>query len=155
MGRPLDSGNIESYLHENIPISRAMGISVAECSTDSVTLSAALEPNLNHRRTAFGGSIAALGILAGWSMLYVRLHANQPMPRIVIQRSAIDYVSAVESGFSARCCMPPAEQWLRFESTLQRRQRARIQLVAEIVADFKTAARHTGDFVVLNASDQG
>lgn len=155
MGRPLDSGGIESYLHENIPISRAMGISVAECSIDSVTLSAALEPNLNHRRTAFGGSIAALGILAGWSMLYVRLQANRPTPGIVIQRSTIDYVSAVESGFSARCCAPPAEQWLRFETTLRRRQRARIQLIAEIIADGKTAARHIGDFVVLNVSDQG
>jgi hypothetical protein len=89
MGRLLDSGSIESYLHENIPISRAMGISV------------------------------------------------------------------VESGFSARCRMPSAAQWLRFDNTLRRRQRAKIQLVAEIVADGKTAARHTGDFVVLNGFDQG
>jgi thioesterase domain-containing protein len=148
----MDANAVAAYLHEHIPITKEMGIVVTACSDDAVTLTAALQPNLNHRCTAFGGSIATLGILAGWSMLYLRLQNNDPFPRIVIQHSETDFISAIESDFSARCCSPPAGDWLRFKKTLQRKHRARIKLVSEIIAAGKPAARHAGDFVAIGVA---
>jgi len=50
----MSPAELESYLHEHIPLSKAMAVSVAEASVDSVTVSAPLEPNINHRATVFG-----------------------------------------------------------------------------------------------------
>lgn len=69
----IDPATVEHYLHEHIPITRAMGLKVTAYDGDSVRLWAPLEPNLNHRNTAFGGSLSTLGILAGWSLLHVKM----------------------------------------------------------------------------------
>ena len=50
-----------------------MAVSVKAVTTDTVILAAPLEPNINHKHTVFGGSASALGILAAWSLLHVRL----------------------------------------------------------------------------------
>ena len=40
---------------------------------DTVVIEAPLAPNINHRKTVFGGSASALGILAAWSLVHLRL----------------------------------------------------------------------------------
>jgi len=40
---------LERYLHEHIPLSRAMQVSVVSVQPESVVLSAPLAPNINHR----------------------------------------------------------------------------------------------------------
>ena len=64
---------LERYLHEHIPLSKAMGVSVLSVGEEAVTLRAPLAPNINHRETVFGGSASALAILAAWSLLHTRL----------------------------------------------------------------------------------
>lgn len=59
--------DLQAYLHRQIPLSAAMQVSVVSATLDSVVLSAPLAPNINHKYTAFGGSVSALGILAAWS----------------------------------------------------------------------------------------
>ena len=69
----IDELSLERYLHEQIPLSSAMQVSVESATSESVVLAAPLAPNTNHKLTAFGGSVSALGILAAWSLLHVRL----------------------------------------------------------------------------------
>ena len=79
--------SLAQYLHQQIPLSRAMQVDALEVSEDSVRLSAPLVPNVNHRATVFGGSASALAILAAWSLLHVRLRGSFPQASIVIQRA--------------------------------------------------------------------
>ncbi|MFB3040360.1 MAG: YiiD C-terminal domain-containing protein, partial [Candidatus Poribacteria bacterium] len=69
----MDLSALEEYLHEHIPLSKAIGVKVVEADSAGVTLSAPLAPNINHRETVFGGSASAVAILAAWTLLYVRL----------------------------------------------------------------------------------
>jgi thioesterase domain-containing protein len=69
----VDRWELAQYLHEHIPLSRAMGVEVVEATWDGVSLRAPLAPNINHRETVFGGSASAVAILAAWALLYVRL----------------------------------------------------------------------------------
>ena len=78
---------LEQYMHKHIPLSKAMAVSVVSVTDSAVTLQAPLEPNINHRETVFGGSASALAILAGWSLLHVRLRAAGIANRLVIQRN--------------------------------------------------------------------
>ena len=49
---------LESYLHEHIPITRAMQVRVVEIGPEHARLTAPLAPNINHRETVFGGGLS-------------------------------------------------------------------------------------------------
>ena len=48
---------LQKVLNEEIPLTNAIGISVESCDSLSLTLAAPLHKNINHKRTAFGGSL--------------------------------------------------------------------------------------------------
>ena len=90
---------LQTYLHQHIPLSQAMEVSVVEASALQVVLSAPLAPNINHRDTVFGGSASAVAILAAWSMLHLRLSAEELGSRLVIQRNTMDYLVPIDGCF--------------------------------------------------------
>ncbi len=55
---------LEAFLHEKIPLTKAMGLHVAESNARRLVLEAPLAANRNHLGTAFGGSLHALPTLA-------------------------------------------------------------------------------------------
>lgn len=55
---------LEQYLHDHIPLSKAMQVSVLEASQERVILMAPLAPNINHTESVFGGSASAVATLA-------------------------------------------------------------------------------------------
>ncbi|PSB47247.1 YiiD C-terminal domain-containing protein, partial [Chamaesiphon polymorphus] len=61
--------DVEQYLHEHIPLSKAMAVSVSSIDSSGVILSAPLQPNINHRSTVFGGSISAVSVLSAWTLV--------------------------------------------------------------------------------------
>jgi thioesterase domain-containing protein len=147
----LDIVRVEAYLYEHIPITRAMGLKVTGYDGNSVRLWAPLEPNLNHRQTAFGGSVSALGILAGWTLLHIRLGegCDSAQLQLVIQHSETDYTGPVEQDFTATCEMSGAREWARFEQALRRHGKARIHLESRIEAGGRVLARHKGSYVAV------
>jgi thioesterase domain-containing protein len=144
-----DLTGVEAYLHEHIPITRAMGLKVIGYDGNTVRLWAPLEPNLNHRQTAFGGSISALGILAGWTLLHLKLGERNGPVQLVIQHSATDYTGPVDQDFTAVCAMPSDHDWDKFTQTFSRYGKARIQLESLIEARGEVLARHTGAYVAV------
>lgn len=142
---------IEQYLHEQIPLSAAIGVRVAEWGPAGVRLRAPLAPNLNHRDTAFGGSLSALGILAGWALIHFRLRAEGHAARLVIRRSETDYLRPVEEEFEAVATPPHPDQWTHFLRVFERRGRARIELAGELLAGAAVVGRYQGVYVALPA----
>jgi thioesterase domain-containing protein len=149
----MNEGELERYLHQHIPVSHAMGITVVSASRAAVELRAALAPNVNHRSTAFGGSVAALAVLAGWSLLRIGLDGHSPIPRIVIQRSTMEYVAPVLADFNAVCRRPSDTVWQRFMSAYTRRGRGRLSLVVDVACEGSAVGHLTGVFVAMTAGD--
>ncbi len=79
---------ITAYLHAHIPVTRSLGAAAVRWDGAALALRAPLAPNLNHRGTAFGGSMSALAILAGWGVVHLALRARGLETRLVVQRSA-------------------------------------------------------------------
>ncbi|ABW29666.1 thioesterase domain-containing protein [Acaryochloris marina] len=144
-----DCTAVEQYLHEHIPISAAMAVTVSAIHPQ-VILSVPLQPNINHRQTGFGGSISTLAILSAWTFVHIQL---QPLPkpyRIVIQDNSVEYLQPVTSDFEARCASPSPETWQRFLKILQRKGKSRIQLAAEVYAVDQLVGTFTGNYVALD-----
>lgn len=148
----MDAGTLEAYLHEHIPLSAAMGARVEAASPGGVALAAPLGPNLNHRATAFGGSVATLAILAGWSLVHLRLRHDGVEARTVIQRSDVTYLEPIHGDFEARAEAPDAESWRRFRRALHRWGRGRIAVRIRVLAADRVVAEMDGDYVSLSAA---
>lgn len=149
---PLRAADLERYLHERIPLSRALAVRVVHAGPELVRLSAPLAPNLNHRQTAFGGSVASLAILACWSWLLVRVADRSPLPRLVIQEQTVKYVLPIDALFEAACPAPPDAAWQRFVRALDGRGRGRLELSADVTCGGRVAARFRGLFVAMSAA---
>ena len=145
----VDLAELERYLHEQIPISAAMGVTVREASGERVRLHAPIGPNINHRKTVFGGSASAVGILAGWSLLHVVMQHGGPGDRIVIQRSSIDYLLPIESDFDAVAALPEPSEWQRFQRMMSRKGLGRVDLRVELLCGEGLVAECFGTYVIL------
>ncbi len=140
---------IEAYLHEHIPLSAGMELRVVEAGEEQVVIEAPLQPNLNHRGTAFGGSVAALAILTGWTQVHLRLRREDFTTHTVIQESAVRYDAPIHGTFRAICERVADEPWERFTRAIERRGKGRIRLRVRVEADGIVVASFRGSYVSL------
>ena len=141
--------SLEDYLHRQIPLSAAMQMSVVSAKLESVTLSAPLEPNINHKSTVFGGSASALAILAAWSVLHLRLmDAGYPC-EIVIQSNQMDYERPITGPFTATSSVADPSAWPTFLNMLTRKKRARIEVQSILTHEGAAVGRLKGRFVAF------
>ncbi len=146
--------DVQTYLHEHIPLSAAMwdGGQVLVCDLAGATLAAPLEPNINHRATVFGGSASAVEILAAWTWLNFALRDAGRPSRLVIQRNPVDHVAPVTGEFEARCEAVSAVAFDKFLRLLARHGKGRIELGAVLTLDGATVATCRGDCVAVKAA---
>jgi thioesterase domain-containing protein len=140
---------LEAYLHERIPLSRAMQVTVLELGAEHLRVGAPLAPNINHRRTVFGGSASAAAMLAAWGLLYVRLRRERQPARLVIQRSNMEFLEPIDDAFTATSRVATSEAWPRFLSALERKGRARIAVDVTLESRGAVVGRFQGEFVAL------
>jgi thioesterase domain-containing protein len=141
---------LDRYLHEHIPLSRAMHVGVVAADANGVVLRAPLAPNINHRETVFGGSASALAILAAWSLLQLRVMAAGLAPRLVIQRNTMEYEQPIAGDFEAHSSLADPGHWTQFTHMYERKGRARVAVNSVLHADGQVAGRFTGEFVAID-----
>lgn len=149
---PDSAAALTAYLHEHIPLSRAMDVRVVACDARHAVVAAPLAPNLNHRGTAFGGSGASLALLAGWTLLHARLGAAGVTARLVIKETAMRYTRPIAAEFTARCDLPNEAAWERFLEGAQRKGAGRIKLAVVVTSEGAVAATFTGEYVALTGA---
>lgn len=145
----MEAQKLQVYLHNHIPISKAMGVEVRESGFNKVVLFAPLGPNINHRDTVFGGSASTLAILSAWALLHIRLANESVPPRLVIQQNIMDYTKPIVGDFFAVCHYAGTSEWERFTTTLARRGRARISVPAVLECQGEEVAKFEGRFVAM------
>jgi thioesterase domain-containing protein len=142
---------LESVLHQDIPLTREMGIKVLSWQAHQLRLHLPLAPNINHKSTLFGGSLYCGAVLAGWGWLYLRLkEAGIEDGHIVIQDGQISYPLPVNSDGVVICDAPDDPTWDKFVKLYQRRGRARLSLNTRILAEGSdaSAVQFSGQYVL-------
>jgi thioesterase domain-containing protein len=143
----IEPAAVNAFLHGEIPLTRAMGMAVTAWDGQAVTLTAPLEPNLNHADTAFGGSIASMGIMAGYCLAYLILAERKISNRLLIQQSSVEFLRPIDGEMTARACVPA--DVAAFVELLEKKRRARLTLTAAVSCKGLLAARHTGVYVAM------
>ncbi|MDB5082176.1 MAG: thioesterase [Chloroflexi bacterium] len=138
---------LEATLHHEIPLTRALGVTVEDYDGQVLSLKAPLEPNINHKDTAFAGSLNALVTLSGWGLVWLILKEAGIAAKIVIQDSQVNYTLPVAGDFVACCRKPDPAQLERFQAMLVKKGRARLELGAEIRVGSRAAVTFQGRYV--------
>lgn len=100
---------LRCLLHQEVPLSRHMGVAAEAYDGRTLTLNADLEPNINIHGTAFGGSMYALAALCGWSLLRMRLEDRTLEAEIMLGSAHIDYRKPVRTRLVARASCDAAK----------------------------------------------
>lgn len=144
---------LQDYLYQRIPQASAMQAQVEEIRESSLTLSAPLEPNINHRDSVFGGSASSIAILAAWAYLHARLKSLGISTTLVIQRNTMSYDAPILGRFTATASLPEDADWQKFLLTLRRRGKARIQAQTHLHYKGKPAGEMLGSFVAVGCEN--
>jgi thioesterase domain-containing protein len=140
-------GHLTAFLHREIPLTRAMGVRVAESNATRIVLEAPLAPNHNHLGTAFGGSLAALATLAGYALLWLALRDRAA--HVVIRESSMKFRRPVRGDLRAICRAPDAATLDAFHEAFARTGKARLALAVEIESAGEVAVEFAGTFVAV------
>lgn len=133
----------EKFLHEKIPLTRAMELRVASEDERQLTLTAPLAANHNHLGTAFGGSLAALAMLTGYALLWLELGDRDA--HIVISESSLKFRRPIRGELRATCRRPAGLG--AFRETFAAQGKARLELEIEIQAEGEVAVAFRGTYV--------
>lgn len=140
----MDRSTLEKLLRSQMPLAKAMDVRVIS-SDDRVELGCALEPNVNHMGTAFGGSLSALMILAAYCRLFKIMNGQG---HVLLKKSTMEFIRPVEHDLRAVCLQPSAAEVQRFLNIYLKKKLARLNLVSEVYTEEgKIACRMKGVFV--------
>lgn len=123
---------LERELLAEIPLARAMDLSVAAYDGATLALAAPLAPNRNDKDCAFGGSLASLMTLAGWGLAHLALQAQGRAADIYVQDSTIHYLAPVWQDFSAVAQAGAGADLDAFCAAFAARGKARIRVHCQV-----------------------
>jgi len=149
--KPVKVPALELFLHEMIPLAKAMGVGVQVSDERALVLTAPKEQNKNSLNTAFGGSLVALATLAGYGVVWELMRAentDKPVWHIVVKESRAAYRRPVIGDLRAICERPAQAAIAEFKDALARYGKAKLKLRTSIIEDGYVAVDVQAAFVV-------
>lgn len=143
------------YIQKNIPITKDFEVSIKSYENNKLIISAPLEKNINHRNSAFGGSMSAIAILSAWGLLFIKQKELELNNTLVIQSSNFSFLHPVLNDFEAVAYLPKKENFDKFLKILHKKGKARISIYSEIIVDNKVCGTHEGVYVALRNNEVG
>ncbi len=144
-----DSSYLQGRIVGEFALAKHIGIVVESADDAAVVLRAPLEPNANYKGTAFGGSLYAVAVLAGWAWVTRYLAARGVAADAVIQESSTRFLAPVHGELRAVAAAPAATQIEKFGKMLQRAGRGRIRVRVDVYYGQKPATLFEGVFAAV------
>ncbi|MGM0675530.1 MAG: YiiD C-terminal domain-containing protein [Spirochaetota bacterium] len=140
---------LQTYLHEKIPITRAMGFTIAGAGPEQISIAVPLALNGNHQGTAFGGSISAALTTAAWACVHIAARQLDENAVVVVREGTTHYDRPLHNDFVANASFVSEQELARMHTRYSRSGRVKVRHTAEIRFEGEVAASFTGSFVIL------
>jgi thioesterase domain-containing protein len=164
MNTPLNPEKISEKLQEffidHLPITQFMGLEVESYDGDTLILTAPLEPNINDKQTAFGGSLYNTAVMACWGMIYLKTQERGIICNQVVTEGSMKYIAPVNGRIRAICHAPSEEELVSLFDHFERKGKARISLEAAVYNDIcvmkidpetKPSVKFSGQYAILKS----
>ncbi|WP_413293521.1 YiiD C-terminal domain-containing protein [Bdellovibrio sp. HCB185ZH] len=129
----INTQDLIQILSDNIKLYEHLGITVETLNSHRAVLKVDLQKNLNHKGTAFGGSLYATGVMSAYALVLAGLkYYKLETENIVIAKGVIEYLRPIDSDFRILCEFPNLEEEKSFYQELQDKKRVRRDLKVQI-----------------------
>lgn len=154
------SEKLKQFFLNHLPITQFMGLEVESYDGDTLILTAPLEPNINDKQTAFGGSLYNTAVMACWGMIYLKTQERNIDCDQVVAEGSVKYIAPVKGRIRAICHAPSEAELNAFYENFEYKGRAKITLDAAIYDDtcvmkidpeMKPAVKFTGLYAILKS----
>lgn len=145
----IEMNEVLEYIQKNIPITKELGVSISKYTGDLLVIDAPLAANINHKNSAFGGSLSSIAILSAWALLFVKQKELKLDVTLVIQESKFSFLLPVLKDFQALAYTPKEEDFSKFLKILNKKGKARLKIYSEIICDGKVCGTHEGSYVAI------
>jgi thioesterase domain-containing protein len=141
---------VQQALYKHIPLAKHLGIKIEKFTGNDFSILAPLEPNLNDKGTAFGGSLYSIAVLCGWGFLQLKCSDAKLKVETVIHKAQVKYMLPVNGEFTAKTSLSESE-WSHILPILQKGQKIRIPLSVDIFCEGEKVLSFIGKYVVKPA----
>ncbi len=154
------SEKLKQFFLDHLPITQFMGLEVESYDGDTLILTAPLEPNINDKQTAFGGSLYNAAVMACWGMIYLKTQEKDIKCNQVVAEGSMKYIAPVNGRIRAICHAPREEELAAFFESFNQKGRAKITLesaiyddacVMKIDPETKPSVKFSGLYAILKA----
>jgi thioesterase domain-containing protein len=128
----LKEKELQSFIHENIPLAEKAGFTIDTASSEKVILQGPYHLNHNHHGTVFGGSISVIAVLTGWILVREIAETLSPGADIVISRQNLEYLQPLSGDFTAESVVPHKSELESFSRYLREKGRARMKVTVHV-----------------------
>lgn len=129
------SEKLKQFFLDHLPITQFMGLEIESYDGNTLILSAPLEPNINDKQTAFGGSLYNTAVMACWGMVYLKTQEKNIECNQVVAEGNVKYIAPVSGRIRAICHAPSEEDLAKFFESFDLKGRAKITLESAIYND--------------------
>lgn len=138
----------QRYMENEVPLSQHMKLKV-EALSPAVVIAAPLAPNQNNKGTAFAGSLHAALSLAGWIVTQNWADPEIQKHDVVLFKSEIRFASPVTGDFKVRSEMEPGTDLIKVRNLLDKKGRARVNVLGTIIEGLEEKCHFQGSYVIL------
>jgi len=140
----------EEIIHTQIPVVKDMGIELSGFNGTEIKLKAPLDKNINHRFSAFGGSIYSVAVLAGYGLIFLNLRKRNLNPHIVVHKSNVVYKAPILKDFEAICKIENNKEFNEFIQYYNENKKSRFELTSNVIIDNRIAFTMQAKFVIYD-----
>ena len=142
------------FLEKHMPIAKYMGMRVHSYNSENFELAIDLEPSINDKMTAWGGSLYGLTVMNCWGMLYLQARERGLEPNMVVRQGHIDYLRPVDDKVIVSSCTKPIDcEWDSFFSDVTTIGKATTSLRSVIHCGGKEAVVFSGSYTVIGLKE--
>lgn len=152
--KAMTTAALAEILEAGIPLTGFMGVTVQHYDGLELRLAAPYDPNRNHKGAAFGGSLAALAVVTGWSMIELLRRERGLDAEVVIAQLETRYLAPVTTTLISHCTRPPIEIMDALFSEFVTCGKAAVELTITIEGERPGSVTSRARYVLIRRSTQ-
>lgn len=137
-------------VYEQIKITKILGLKIVSVSPNYVILIVPIKPNLNHKKTAFGGSVHSSALVGCWALInFYSSIKNMSPDNLVGQDSKVSFYKPIVSDFKIKTSWISLDEKKSFINSLKKYKKGRVTLISKIYCKKKLCAQAESRFVLF------
>jgi thioesterase domain-containing protein len=140
---------LQNKLYNEIPLTKMMELQIKDYNINELITTAPLEPNINDKGTAFGGSLSTLSIISAWSLCWlISRELGFDSNNIVIIKNETSFRKPVTNDIICHTKKPSLQEIEILKQKLENKKSASIKIESQIIEDGKICVDFVGYYVI-------